>query len=145
MMLTILAINIANNSKMYFYAIDVELEATTSSSTSVVGRELIIYCDINATLQNITATVNLKLKRNNITIYNWNRFKIAASNSSIPTTKISRKNFVISMLSTNFDSNTFQCEAIINATSILKIASSFLLKVTGELLAMYYGYIRRYS
>ena len=130
---------------MCFYAIDVELEATTSSSTPVVGQELIIYCDINATLRNITATVNLKLKRNNITIHNWNRFKIAASNSSIPTTKISRKNFVISMLSTNFDSNTFQCEAIINATSILKIAGSFLLKVTGELLAMYYGYIRRYS
>ena len=108
--------------------------ATTSSNTPVVGQELIIHCDINATLRNITASVNMKLKRNNITIRNWNRFKIATLSSSIPTTEINRENYVINTLSASIDNNTFQCEAIINATSILKITSSFLLKVTGELL-----------
>ena len=64
-------------------------------------------------------------------IHKWNRFTITAS--LMPITNINRRSYVINMLNTSVDSNTFQCEAIINATSILKITSSFLLKVTGEL------------
>ena len=121
--------------KCAFHATDVKLIATTGSTTPVVGQQLIIYCNLNTTLSNITASVNLKLTRNDITIYEWNRSTITAPLMSA--TEINSENYVINMLNTSVDGSTFQCEAIINATSILKITSSFLLKVTGELLAMH--------
>ena len=114
-----------------FHTTDVTLTTTTSSSTPMAGQRLYIYCNIDTTLNNITASVNLMLKRNSITINNWNSFTRTDSVFP-PSTYHDTGTYVINMLNTSIDGSTFQCEATVSATSTLKITSSFLLKVTGE-------------
>ena len=99
----------------------------------MVGQRLYIYCNIYTTLNNITASVNLTLKRDSITVNDWN--SSTHTDLVYPPTTYSTRSYVIDMLNTSIDGSTFQCEASVSATSTLKITSSFLLKVTGELLA----------
>ena len=74
------------------------------------------------------------LKRNNIAIKNWSSFTRTDSVFP-PSTYHDSGSYVINTLNTSIDGSTFHCEAKVSATSTLKITSSFLLKVTGELLA----------
>ena len=101
---------------------------TNTSSTPTVGNRLTIYCTVTTTVVNIKAIVQLGLNGNGARIRNWNNFMIGAL-SRTPKLEMNQRSHYIGITNTRHDGMIYQCEAIINTTTLI---SSFLLHVIGE-------------